>query len=111
VLEPSKATDPRTNANHSHDLHANGALPDGADAQPALSLGRDVKPHETAVRAGLVEQILAINTSASPEFLSRFTSRQLRAYLEHLSLAGARGNRPWIRPERTPAVVCYRAGA
>lgn len=76
-----------------------------------LGQGRDVKPHETARREELVEQILAINTSASPEFLSRFTSGQLKAYLDHLSLACAARTRPWIRPERTPPVVWYRAGA
>jgi hypothetical protein len=73
---------------------------------------REIKPHEIELRRQLVAEILDYSPHASTDFLSRFTSDQLQAYLEHLQLAQKpRGNQPWIRRNNSPAVVAYRPSA
>lgn len=72
----------------------------------------EVKPTDSLARAELIEHILAISPSASPEFLARFTAQQLQAYFDHLSRTQLpRGNaNPWIRGKQ-PGVVAYKTPA
>lgn len=73
---------------------------------------REIKPHEIELRRRLVADILVITPHASSDFLSRFTSEQLTAYLDHLRITQqARGSGPWIRRGKGPAVVAYRPSA
>ncbi len=73
---------------------------------------REIKPHEIELRRQLVAEILTITPHASGDFLSRFTSEQLTAYRDHLRITQqARGNQPWIRRSKGPAVVAYRPSA
>jgi hypothetical protein len=63
------------------------------------------------LRGKLIEEIVAVSPHSSPEFLGRFTSEQLRNYLEHLQLTiEPRGTR-WKRQGTSPAVVQYRPTA
>jgi hypothetical protein len=72
----------------------------------------ELKPTETLARGELIEHILLINPSASPEFLGRFTAEQLRSYVDHLSRTQMpRGSaNPWIRGKQ-PGVVAYKTPA
>jgi hypothetical protein len=55
----------------------------------------------------IIEAILVENRSAAPEFLVRFDERQLRSYLQRLTLIrGHRGRQSvWVREGDTAAVV------
>lgn len=58
-------------------------------------------------RVHLVERILELNPTATPEFLSRFTHSSLIEYLDHLTLTQApRGKgSQWVRRCGVPAIV------
>lgn len=80
---------------------------------PYSFASHELKPSESVARQEIISQILAISPSASAEFLGRFTSRQLQAYLDHLSLTQmprGGGSSPWIR-SKTPAVVACKTPA
>ena len=69
--------------------------------------GRVVEPEaasEPALRRNLIDQIIALNPSASAEFLGQFEDAALARYLDHLNLAQQpRGSDArWIRPHGTP---------
>jgi len=55
----------------------------------------------------LVGGILEINTTAPTDFLKKFDDRDLKAYLDHLSVSsGPRGSKtPWVRESTQPAIV------
>lgn len=73
---------------------------------------REPKPANASLKHALIEEVCEYNTTASREFLARFTNDQLRAYLEHLKQGHSpRGTKPWIRPAGQPAVVSYRPTA
>jgi hypothetical protein len=61
---------------------------------------------DSARRANLVGQILAMNPTASAEFLSQFDCDELGEYLEHLeSAARPRGRMArWVRRGNTPGI-------
>ncbi|MFO0857620.1 MAG: hypothetical protein U0640_09730 [Phycisphaerales bacterium] len=91
------------NHSNAHDnSHASG---------PYSFASHEIKPNESVARQELIAQILSISPSASADFLGRFTSRQLQAYLDHLSLTQMpRGGTPWIR-SKAPAVVACKTPA
>jgi hypothetical protein len=72
---------------------------------------REIKPHEIERRRELVAEILVITPHASSDFLSRFTSEQLTAYLAHLQMTQQPRGSAWVRAQRVPAVVAYRPSA
>jgi hypothetical protein len=55
-------------------------------------------------RAQLVERILQLNPTATPEFLARFSEGSLAHYLEHLSVMDE-PTAPWVRRGIMPAIV------
>lgn len=56
-------------------------------------------------RVGLVERIMAINPTATEEYLGSFTDRSLTMYLAHLESAGAPRGARWERPFDSPAII------
>ncbi len=59
-------------------------------------------------RSQVMERIIAINPTATVNFLARFADRALRGYLDHLSLLQeprGRSSPPWVRPADSPAIV------
>ncbi len=78
----------------------------------AKELGDPSATYSLARKSSLIDQIMELNPTAAPGFLSTFTGEQLANYLSHLTLcAGPRGNTPWIRPADAPAIVAYRPSA
>ncbi len=64
------------------------------------------RPAPRYPRVHLVERILELNPTATPEFLSRFNLPLLEEYLEHLTLTQSRGRGSgWIRKDGAPAIV------
>ncbi len=61
--------------------------------------------------AQVIAQIQSLNPTASARYLARFSSEQLRHYLDHLTAAsGPRGRwSRWTRRNETPAVVGFDA--
>jgi hypothetical protein len=55
-------------------------------------------------RAQLIERIMQLNPTATPEFLARFSEAALAHYLEHLSVMDE-PTVPWIRRGISPAIV------
>lgn len=55
-------------------------------------------------REQLVDRIIALNPSASVDFLAQFEDHALGDYLEHLNRASRPRGREatWVRPSRTP---------
>ncbi|GEM_PF-1299591 len=72
----------------------------------------ELKPIESLARCEVIEAILAINPTASPEFLGRFTVEQLGTYLDHLSRTQMPrgGDHPWVRGKQ-PGVMVYKTTA
>lgn len=64
-------------------------------------------------RERLISRLLELNSSASAEFLSQFSTEQLSLYLEHLlSSQGPRGSESaWQRPGDTRAVLAAQSAA
>lgn len=62
---------------------------------------------ESMTHGELLEQILALNTTAQVAFLGRFSTQKLRDYLDHLIVATTpREQRMvWVRRGDTPAIV------
>jgi len=56
-------------------------------------------------RLGLVQRIMALNPTASREYLGSFTDRSLSMYLAHLESAGAPRGARWERPCDSPAII------
>jgi hypothetical protein len=67
-------------------------------------LGQDSRPQPALNRSQLVDRILEMNPSATPEFLRSFSEGSLAHYLEHLSIAGE-PTTPWIRRGISPGIV------
>ncbi len=54
----------------------------------------------------LIDQILALNPSAEPEWLGQFRADALDSYLQHLRfMQEPRRRSRWVRPGDTPAIV------
>lgn len=90
-----------------------GTKDHGQENGPYSFALHELKPSESIAREETIVQILAINPSAGPDFLARFTSVQLQAYLDHLSLTQmprGGGATPWIR-SKAPAVVACKTPA
>jgi hypothetical protein len=58
-------------------------------------------------RSQVIERIMAMNATASVEFLDGFSERALQTYLDHLASAQVPRGRTarWVRPGDTPAIV------
>lgn len=58
-------------------------------------------------RAQVIDRIMSLNPTASPEFLEDFSERQLQVYLDHLVAAQMPRGRMarWVRPGDTPGIV------
>lgn len=58
-------------------------------------------------REQVVDRILALNPTASTEYLSGFPETSLTVYLEHLVVtSGPRGRHAiWVRPGDSPAIM------
>jgi hypothetical protein len=66
------------------------------------------QPPAHLTRPQLIDRIIAINPSASEQFLARFEDRQLSGYLDHLhAVQEPRGGTAarWVRPADSPAIV------
>jgi hypothetical protein len=63
-------------------------------------------PSSRLTREQVVDRIIAINPTATTEFLEAFNERSLGKYLDHLLAAsGPRGRRSvWPRPGDSPAI-------
>jgi hypothetical protein len=74
--------------------------PAPAHVQPAPA------PTPSLTKPQLVDRIIALNSTASPDFLGVFSETALTRYLEHLQAAQEpRGSRArWIRPGDSPAI-------
>lgn len=83
------------------------------EIQPSLlhdpvPLGSEpLPPSPLITRAQLVGQILELNPTATPGFLSHFDEESLRDYVEHMTVAQRpreeRGG--WVRRTNVPAIV------
>ena len=66
-----------------------------------------IAPSPLITRAQLISQILELNPTATPGFLSHFDEDSLRDYAEHLAVAQRpreeRGG--WVRRTNVPAIV------
>lgn len=60
-----------------------------------------------------IEQIIALNPTATPMFLSQFRADELRSYLDHLLAAQRPRGREarWCRPEGPRAIVASARAA
>lgn len=58
-------------------------------------------------REQVLDRIISINTSATMDFLNRFSDRALNDYLEHLQITQTpRGpHSRWVRRADTPAII------
>jgi hypothetical protein len=60
-------------------------------------------------RAQLLERIVQLNPTATPEFLAGFTESSLAHYLEHLCVVDE-PTVPWVRKGIAPAIVRREPG-
>ena len=67
----------------------------------------DIEPSDpqSLDRLGLAQRIMALNPTASREYLGSFTVRSLAMYLAHLESAGAPRGARWERPCDSPAII------
>lgn len=65
--------------------------------------------HSSMTREQILNSIITMNQTATIEFLSSFTDRALRLYMEHLQAAAMpRGrNARWVRPGDSRAVCMH----
>jgi hypothetical protein len=61
-------------------------------------------PHRGMTRSQLMDRILELNPSATPQFLGGFSESSLAHYLEHLNVA-TEPLVPWVRRGIAPAIV------
>lgn len=81
-----------------------------SDASSGGSLSISQALAADSAKALMIRQVLAINERASAEFLSAFSSDDLRAYRDRLALGDSTGRESrWVRPENTPAVTMWQA--
>lgn len=61
----------------------------------------------------LIDRVMELNPTASRAFLSRFSPREVREYLEHLQLTTEpRGSHSaWVRPDGSRAVITRKPAA
>ena len=74
-------------------------------ATPAPETAADSSDRQALDRLGLVQRIMALNPTASSEYLGSFTDRSLSMYLAHLESAGAPRGARWERPCDSPAII------
>lgn len=86
-----------------------------AEHQGVISFqrGADVStPGAACAQGRLIDSIIELNPTASPQFLRSFSASALASYLDHLALAQEpRGTKPWVRHTGQPAIVAYRPTA
>lgn len=78
------------------------------EEQGLLDLTGAGRSAERLSAAQLVERIMAINPSATPGFLSRFTPDRLANYLDHLLVMQSdrgSGSLAWVRRGETRAIT------
>lgn len=86
-------------------------------AAPAPASQIEPKPDaslsDSPARAGLMQRILEINPTASSDFLGRFKTPELEAYLQHLLAAAQPRGRSarWIRPDNTRGIAMSEPAA
>ena len=73
------------------------------DSQQGELLAQE-RPKAYLSRAQLIERILELNPTATPEFLSRFSESSLADYLDHLAVLDE-PLVPWVRKGLAPAIV------
>lgn len=76
--------------------------------EPVSSNGVHIGPLS---KMQITERIIAINPTATTDFLNAFGAKALKRYLEHLTAAQEpRGRRAWwLRPGDSPAIVSRAA--
>lgn len=81
----------------------------GAVDKSVCGTGLEAADHPGLTREQLIDRILALNGTATAEFLARFTGPALTAYLEHLICAQTpRGRQSgWTRRGDSPAIVSF----
>lgn len=82
----------------------------GTTSEPTLSASREVEQVSLS-REQILDAILSINHTAPVEFLSSFSDRALRLYMEHLQAAAVpRGRHArWVRPSESRAVCVHES--
>ncbi len=65
----------------------------------------ETSTRQPLARTGLVNRIMALNPTASEEYLGSFTDRSLTMYLAHLESAKAPRGARWERPCDSPAII------
>ncbi len=74
-----------------------------SDARQGHLLQQERRPAFLS-RAQLMERIVQLNPTATPEFLAGFSEGSLAHYLEHLSVMDE-PTTPWVRKGIAPAIV------
>ena len=72
---------------------------------------RSLSPTMLAIRSRLISHIIELNPTASHTFLQGFSPRQLRIYLDHLTIAKEPRGTVIRRRTGTPAIEAYRPSA
>jgi hypothetical protein len=76
----------------------------GRDGQEELLRDEVEPPRRGMNRAQLMERILELNPTATPQFLGGFSEFSLAHYLEHLCIR-EEPTIPWVRRGIAPAIV------
>lgn len=71
----------------------------------------ELSPTMMAIKSRLIAQIIEQNPTASHTFLQGFSPRQLRTYLDHLTIAKEPRGTVIRRTTGTPAIEAYRPSA
>ena len=81
------------------------------------AFGRTSEPPERSsqhssrlTREQLVDRIITLNPTATPEFLARFEEDSLDQYLRRLATASGPRGRGWVRPSGPPGMTSREAG-
>lgn len=72
---------------------------------------RELSPTQMAIKARLIAQVIEANPTASHAFLQGFSPRQLRLYLDSLTIAKEPRGTVRRRGKGTPAIEAYRPSA
>jgi hypothetical protein len=76
----------------------------GRDGQEELLRDEAGPPRRGMTRAQLMDRILELNPTATPQFLGSFSESSLAHYLEHLCVVDE-PTMPWVRRGIAPAIV------
>ena len=84
---------------------SNPKAPSTAPIVPDEHPSTETSSRQPLARTGLVNRIMALNLTATEEYLGSFTDRSLTMYLAHLESAKAPRGARWERPCDSPAII------